>query len=820
MVRFHLLSNAHIDPVWQWRKDEGVGTAISTFSAAADFCEEYDNYVFCHNEAILYEYIERYSPNLFNRIKTLVKTKKWVIIGGWYLQPDCNMPSGESMIRQIKRGLEYFTQKFGEDFIMPKTAVNFDCPGHSVGLIQILNDFGYKYFAYCRWSVDTDRKGFIWKSLRGKLLAYRLPEGYTTPQGKIADAIDYYLKDLPGQQIQLCPWGVGNHGGGASRKDIETIDKLKTEYKDVELIHSTPDAFFYELENSGEKFSEYENLGNVNQGTYSAQYEIKRLYRRLENALFSAEKVSAYCSLYGFDYPSEKLKSAETDMIEVQFHDSLPGTCIREVEDDLISQLRHGIHELYEINTDCLYYLLKGEEKAKDGEYPVFVFNPHPYKVRFPIDCELMLDKQNWDTENIFYPVLFDGDKEIPVQLVKESSSVPLDWRKRIAFTVEIEPFAVKRYGCYFKQSKAVCEDFSGKDLVLTGKNSSAVIDESTGLVKSYKVGGKSYLKERSFSIKIYGNSCDPWGFEFDKYQTLMGEFRLMTKAETKDFLLSSTDVAPINIVEDGAIKSVIEAYFIHGFSRARVVYTMYKEFDFLEINVDLFNSEKDCKVKLTINTPFENGEFIGKTMFYNIELSDDGKEQVAQDNVVISESENALSVINFGNYGLNACKGSIGYTLLTGCGYSAEPIEDRKILRKDRFDYRIDQGERNFRFILEGGSKAEILKDVNKNSQIFHQAPAAINFFPTAEKKPPFGEFSLTGREILLESFRKKKNGEYILRLYNSVRDKTETVLTLSRLNVKERICFDGYEYKTFIVSDGELKQSEKGALVNTERD
>ena len=94
------------------------------------------------------------------------------------------------------------------------------------------------------------------------------------------------------------------------------------------------------------------------------------------------------------------------------------------------------------------------------------------------------------------------------------------------------------------------------------------------------------------------------------------------------------------------------------------------------------------------------------------------------------------------------------------------------------------------------------------------------MNFFPTVENKPPFGEFSLTGQEVLLESFRKKKNGEYILRLYNSVKDKTETVLTLSRFNVKEKIRFDGYEYKTFIVLDGTLKQSEKGALFNAEQD
>ena len=75
MVRLHLLSNAHIYTVWQWQKDEGIGIAISTFSAAADFCAEYDNYVFCHSDAVLYEYVEKYSPELFLRIKKLVAQK-------------------------------------------------------------------------------------------------------------------------------------------------------------------------------------------------------------------------------------------------------------------------------------------------------------------------------------------------------------------------------------------------------------------------------------------------------------------------------------------------------------------------------------------------------------------------------------------------------------------------------------------------------------------------------------------------------------------------------------------------------------------------
>ena len=113
--KLHLLCNAHLDPVWQWEWEEGAAEALSTFRIAADFCEEYDRFVFCHNEALLYKWIEEFDPELFAHIQDLVKRGKWHIIGGWHLQPDCNMPSGEAFVRQIMTGREYFKEKFGVD---------------------------------------------------------------------------------------------------------------------------------------------------------------------------------------------------------------------------------------------------------------------------------------------------------------------------------------------------------------------------------------------------------------------------------------------------------------------------------------------------------------------------------------------------------------------------------------------------------------------------------------------------------------------------------------------------------------------------------
>ena len=100
MKKLHLICNSHIDPVWQWDWNEGLGAAISTFWQAVKFHEEFD-YIFCHGESILYEYIEKHDAPLFEEIKRLVKMGKWHIMGGWYIQPDCNAPSGEAFVRHI-----------------------------------------------------------------------------------------------------------------------------------------------------------------------------------------------------------------------------------------------------------------------------------------------------------------------------------------------------------------------------------------------------------------------------------------------------------------------------------------------------------------------------------------------------------------------------------------------------------------------------------------------------------------------------------------------------------------------------------------------
>jgi len=149
--KLHLICNAHLDPMWLWQWEEGAAEAVSTFRVAADFCENYEGFVFNHNEVILYKWVEEYEPELFKRIQRLVADGKWHIMGGWYLQPDCNMPSGESFVRQILTGRNYFKEKFN---VVPTTAINFDSFGHNRGLVQIMKKSGYDSYIFTQPSKD------------------------------------------------------------------------------------------------------------------------------------------------------------------------------------------------------------------------------------------------------------------------------------------------------------------------------------------------------------------------------------------------------------------------------------------------------------------------------------------------------------------------------------------------------------------------------------------------------------------------------------------------------------------------------------------
>ncbi len=800
--KVHLVCNAHIDPIWQWDWQEGVSATLSTFRSAAKLVDKYD-YIFCHNEATVYKYAEEYDPELFEKIKELVKRGKWRIIGGWYLQPDCNMPSGESFVRQIKYGFKYFKDKFGVE--PPKTAFNVDAFGHTRGLVQIMTKCGQTGLIVCRpykHEMPLDDNLFTWKGLDGsKIKTFRSPDSYNTPLGTSAWAIkDRASVRKDGEYLVL--WGVGNHGGGPSDKDLADIEELKKTDEEYEYVHSYPEAYFDENE---PKTKIDKSLRISMPGCYTSLINIKQKHIKLENELYLAEIMSAAASMKGLEeYPTEKLYACFENLMNGEFHDVLPGSCIKAGEDNGTALFDGGYLEATKIKTKAYFALLNGQPVAKEGEYPVLVFNPHPYKITENIECEFMLADQNW-SDKISVITVKDGDKIIKSQQTKEDSNVNLDWRKKVIFEAELPPMGIKRFSVYVEQKDKTPRVENGKFVYEDGEKY-VEINKSTGLLKSFRIRGKEYVKD-GFALYMYDDNPDPWA---------MGAFQQKGIGENGEkFVLSQTPsgifegMKSVQIIENGDIYLGIEAFFEKANSKARIEYRIYKNTPDIDIAVNLYFNEANKVVKLKL--PVIGGKnVIGQTAFGTEELFSDGRENVSQRFTGVKAGGKVVALIDKSRYGSSYKDGNLYMTLVRGTTYCAHPVLDREIIPKDRFTQKADQGEHDYYFRLTVAGENELERKANE----FNRKPYAVNVFPTGTSRPENDfTFELSNKNITLVTMKKSEEKEgYAIRLLNNSSEPASTEITLCKAKIKAE--FGVYEVKTYLYANGKLRE-ERGLTI-----
>ncbi len=796
MKEIHLICNAHIDPIWQWDWQEGVSATLSTFRSAVNLAGKFD-YIFCHNEVTVYKYVEEYAPELFEQIKELVKCGKWRIMGGWYLQPDCNMPCGESFVRQALKGKEYFTEKFG---CYPTTAINFDPFGHSKGIVQIIKKCGQDSYIFMRPyanELELPSNSFIWKGFADTEIKAFRAFAYNTPLGGSAKEIERRA-DMQEEDVCCVLWGVGNHGGGPSYKDLSDIAEMQKNSKDS-YIHSYPEKYFA----AAKPTKVFDKSLRISMpGCYTSMASVKRRHVKLENELYFAEKICSAAALSGLmEYPSQKFNVVMEDLMNAEFHDILPGTSIQSGEENGIGLLSHGLLEAERLKTRAYFALSNLQEPAKEGEYPILVFNPHPYAYKDVIECEFMLADQNWSDDIYSEITIVDQDgKPMVYQIVKEESNLNLDWRKRIVFEAELKPFSLNRYSVYVKfvkKEKAAVKD----SFVFDNGRKYVEIDKETGLLKSYKLNGVEYVKDAFLPISFDDNS-DPWA---------MSAFQLEGfKTNETPFITEKTPDGPfkglksIQIIEDGDVYLGIEAFFVQGNTRVRVLYKIYKNNDAVDVDVTLYMCDINKMYKLKI--PVQNGEcVVGQTAFATEELFDDGRENVSQRFVAVKTGDKYLAVINNCNYGSSYMNGNLYISLARGVSYCAHPINDRPIIPTDRYVKKIDQGENNFSFRL----IATDICNLDRLANEFNQKPFAINVFPVESNciGQKSVEFVLSNKNITLSALKKQEKGDgFILRLHNNVNINASTEVLID--GVKGSFDFIAYEVKTVIYKDGKFTE------------
>lgn len=803
----HLICNAHLDPVWLWQWQEGAAEALSTFRTAAELCEENDTFIFNHNEALLYDWVRQFEPALFERIKKLVASGKWHIMGGWWVQPDCNLPSGESFVRQILAGRRFFKKWFD---VEPQTAINFDPFGHSRGLVQILAKSGYTSYLFGRprrWELELPDDELVWLGHDGStVLAGRMRGWYHTPLGAARRVLEERLPELDDKTFGVLLWGVGDHGGGPSRKDVREVNELIAERPDLDLRHSTPEAYFQQLAAERERLPVWQqDINPWATGCYTSQIRIKQKHRALENALFGAEKMLTVAALNGLlAYPRQELTEALHDLLLGEFHDILPGSSAPAAEEDSLRLFDHGLEICSRLQARAFFALAAGQAKAAPETLPILVFNPHPYPVQTIVECEFQLS--DIDEQRVFTQVSMTADgRAVACQVEREESNLHVDWRKRVAFAAELKPQQMNRFDCAFrvtdrKPQPAVAVQ-NGFITVATDELT-VTVNTATGLVDDYRVRGRSIVGADAFLPLAIEDIVDSWARFEKRFRTVTGIFELMTPVQAAEFSGLPGELAPVRVIEDGSVRTVVEALFRHGCSAVVSHYKIPKIGTELEIELRVFWNEKTKMLKLQI--PANGNRYLGQTAFGVNELPTNGDEAVSQKwcAVLNDDGDWALTVINDGVYGSDFSADGLRLTLLRSPVYAGEELEK---IPRDRFRPRIDQGERLFRLRFNMGPIAERLRRIDREALIMNERPYALAFFPPGSGQMPTPVAVLDDEIIQLAAMKLAEDGaDIILRLFNPTDTAHTCTLSLPQWSKTHKRSLGAYEVLTLQVDQG----------------
>src|SRR5271165_577187 len=336
------VGNSHIDMAWLWPWTETVEVVRNTFRSVLDLMREYPDFKFTMSSARTYEWMEEKYPDLFHEIEQRVKEGRWEIIGGMWVEPDLNMPAGESLTRQILIGKRYFQKKFGVDV---KIGWNPDSFGYNWQLPQIYKKSGMDYFVTQKllWAHEFTTfpyKLFWWQAPDGSRLLTYFPHDYAggidaEPLGK---DVSIWMPSIYGPKLNDHPemmhlYGVGDHGGGPTRVMLDHADQLRaSDTVFPKLQFSFASEFFSDLEKKlpnmqvptwdGELYFQY------HRGVFTTQAETKRRIRRAEELVLNAEKFSSLASLYGRTYPQDGMELTWKNLLFDHFHDIMPGSGI------------------------------------------------------------------------------------------------------------------------------------------------------------------------------------------------------------------------------------------------------------------------------------------------------------------------------------------------------------------------------------------------------------------------------------------------------------------------------------------------------------
>ncbi len=698
MATIHLLGHSHIDAVWLWTKDETLKVCVETFSRVLDLMDKYPGLTFCQSTAQYYEWVEKSRPDLFERIRARVREGRWGIVGGSWVEFDCNLPSGESLVRQMLYGKRYFIEKFGVDVDIAWLPDSF---GYCWTLPQILAKSGIKYFLTqkLRWNDATvfPYNVFWWRAPDGSsALSHQTLGSYSESLddwGEIERQL-LILRLRHGVEDLLVLFGYGDHGGGISEthaeRALEWIKKYSSGDRTVKF--STAAEYFSQLE----KHAKSTNLPVVSdelylqfhRGTYTTQAEVKKWNRRVEALIENAEKLAVFAEGFGLPYPREELREAWKTILFYQFHDAICGSSIKEVYEEARQDYERLYNRLSGIVERSIEAIAKNVDTRGDGK-SILVFNTQSWARDGIVELEISsLEEAN---EHV---ILDHEGRPVASQVISDGR------RGRLLFIAEgVPPMGFKEYRITSKGKKQpaptrlAVKEAQGK-IVLENEFLSAEIDQQSGLITSirHKESGREIVRPgEAVAIHVFEDTpasarkALDGGYEavlFDAW-----EVYIFDQAEGVKSIRLDQPIE-VEIVERGPVRVVVASRYRYRQegredSDITVRTMLYAKIPILYLEIEFDWRAWHRLAKLSIPTSID-GEYVYYEIPYGYirrripyseraSLSERAKHEVPGQRWIDKSSEKdgiGLSVLNDCKYGFDSTMHELRVTLLRSPSY------------------------------------------------------------------------------------------------------------------------------------------------------
>jgi len=651
----HMIGNAHIDPVWLWRFPEGLAEIKATFRSALDRIAEYDEFIFTSACASYYQWIEENCPEMFLEIQAAVKAGRWNIVGGMWIQPDCNMPSTESFARHFLYSQRYFEEKFG---VAAVTGYNVDSFGHAATLPRLLQAAGLQNYIYMRPAPGEEMdypfpgNSFVWKCGESAVRTYRINDPYcnnlkddaplAAADGCCGDAMFFY--------------GVGNHGGGPTIQNIEIIrDYRSRAAHDIQF--SSPDLWF--ATTADVQLPEYEGeLQNHASGCYSAYSEIKTLNRNCENRLNEAERFQLLSAAVINGCPdAEANANAWKRVLFNQFHDILCGCSVKGAYDDAkvsgsmalahaaetanaaVQKISWAVDTHKDVPLSKEHGVLWGSEICGT---PIVVFNPlsHPAFVNVTAhvnDCVRVTDARG----NVLLHQIISADYV----------NGPMD-HTFVLFRPEVPALGWTTCWVYRgESSKLENPALYVDEATLANDQIRVQFDTTTGNIASITRADGTIVCHGSRVCVIDDSPNDTWAHARFVFDAELGEFAAPT----------------IEVLESGPILASVRVTQSYGNSTLTQTYTVLPGEAFVRVHAELFLNDRLVMVKLCVNTGVDDAAFTRELPGGMLTLIPNGRELPMQRWMHM----NQLAVVNTNKYSCSANAGEMRMVIARSCHFA-----------------------------------------------------------------------------------------------------------------------------------------------------